>query len=106
ASAITQALHWLNPPSGTILHVRSVETQGGRTTTRELWQSADHPEPARQLIEGTHTCEASGDSLYDPATNTIYDAPGAPAGAGAGTRAKAKSGPTKVAAAGMPRTGK
>ena len=29
ASAITQALHWLNPPPGTILHVRSVETLGG-----------------------------------------------------------------------------
>ena len=30
-----------SPPAGTILHVRSVETQGGRTTTREFWQSAD-----------------------------------------------------------------
>ena len=30
ASAITQALHWLSPPDGTILHVRSVETQGPR----------------------------------------------------------------------------
>jgi hypothetical protein len=51
-SAVTQALHWLNPPSGTILHARSVEAQGGRTTTREFWQSADHPNAERLRIEG------------------------------------------------------
>jgi hypothetical protein len=76
-SAVTQALHWLNPPSGTILHARSVEAQGGRTTTREFWQSADHPNAERLRIEGgTPTVETSGDSVYDPATDTIYDAPG------------------------------
>lgn len=75
ASAITQALHWLNPPAGTILHVRSVETIGAETITRELWQSADRASVERQLIDdGTHRYESSGDGLYDPATNTIYDA--------------------------------
>lgn len=74
ASAITQALHWLNPPPGTVLHVRSVETMGTQTTTRELWQSADHPSSERQLIDGAHSYETSSDGLYDPATNTIYDA--------------------------------
>jgi hypothetical protein len=77
ASAITQALRWLTPPSGTILHVRSVETQGADTTTRELWQSADHPESVREAITGAHAFETAGDDLYDPATNTIYDAPSA-----------------------------
>jgi hypothetical protein len=79
AAALTQTLHWLNPPPGTILHVRSVETQGGDTTTRELWQSADHPESARQLVVGAQRYETAGDGLYDPATDTIYDAatPGA-----------------------------
>ena len=72
ASAITQALHWLNPPAGTILHVRSVETQGSRTTTREFWQSADHPASERLRTEGTQTFETAGDGLYDPATDTIY----------------------------------
>jgi hypothetical protein len=82
ASAITQALRWLNPPSGTILHVRSVETTGSHTTTRELWQSADHPASERELIEGAHSFEVSGGALYDPATDTIYDAPPAPPSSG------------------------
>lgn len=80
ASAITQALRWLNPPRGTILHVRSVETQGAQTTTRELWQSASHPQSERQVITGAQSFETAGDGLYDPATDTIYDSPaGAPA---------------------------
>jgi hypothetical protein len=103
ASAITQALRWLSPPAGTILHVRSVETQGAQTTTRELWQSADHPASERQLIEGAHRFETSGDALYDPATDTIYDAPATPP-VGADAK-KQRSGP-KVAAAGTPHTGK
>ena len=73
ASAITQALRWLNPPEGTILHARSVETQGGRTTTREFWQSADDPAAAREVLDGAQSSETSGDALYDPATHTIYD---------------------------------
>jgi hypothetical protein len=106
ASAITQALHWLDPPAGTILHVRSVETMGAQTTTRELWQSADHPASQRELTEGAHSFETSGDALYDPATNTIYDAPaGAPIAGDAGAR-KSKRAGTKVAPAGAPGTGK
>ena len=81
ASAITQALHWLSPPDGTILHVRSVETQGSQTTTRELWQSADHPGSTRLRTEGAQTFETAGGALYDPATDTIYDAPAEPASA-------------------------
>jgi hypothetical protein len=74
AAAITQqTLSWLDPPAGTILHVRSVETMGTQTTTREYWESADDPHAERELVEGTTTYEASGDALYDPATNTIYD---------------------------------
>ena len=78
AAAITQTLRWLDPPSGTILHVRSVETMGGRTTTRELWESADDPQTGRRLTEGAQTFETSGDAFYDPATDTIYDPPAAP----------------------------
>ena len=73
AAAITQTLRWLDPPAGTILHVRSVETQGTQTTTRELWRSADNPAAARQVTQGAHTVETAGDAFYDPATNTIYD---------------------------------
>jgi hypothetical protein len=98
ASAITQALHWLSPPHGTILHVRSVETQGSETTTRELWQSADHPASARMLTEGAHAFETAGDALYDPATDTIYDAPAKPP--------LGADGPNKAAPAGTPGTGK
>jgi hypothetical protein len=77
AFAVDQTLHWLNPPDGTILHVRSIETQGARTTTRELWQSADDVTAARERIEETETYETAGNERYDPATNTIYDVPGA-----------------------------
>jgi hypothetical protein len=73
ASAITQALHWLNPEPGSILHARSVETQAGRTTTREVWQSGDDPANARMVIDGAQRYEISGDAIYDPATDTIYD---------------------------------
>jgi hypothetical protein len=72
AAAITQALHWLSPPAGKILHVRSVETQGGRSTTREFWQSADDPSAARLRVGGFERYETSGDDRYDPATNTIH----------------------------------
>jgi hypothetical protein len=85
ASAISQALRWFDPPPGTILHVRSVETQGGRTTTHETWQSAGDPTVERRLGYPTverrgdtdYGLETSGDAFYDPATNTIYDPPGA-----------------------------
>jgi hypothetical protein len=76
ADAITQTLQWFDPPDGTVLHVRSVETIGTHATTRELWQSADDPSRARERFEGgAATVEVSGDAFYDPATNTIYDAP-------------------------------
>ena len=92
AAAITQTLRWLDPPSGTILHVRSVETTGARTTTRELWQSADDPSAQRELTEGS--LETSGDAFYDPATHTIYDPPAeSPRGVGK------KGAPLKVAPA-------
>jgi hypothetical protein len=104
ASAITQALHWLSPPRGTILHVRSVETQGSETTTRELWQSADHPASARMRTDGAHAFETAGDALYDPATDTIYDALAPPPTAG--DVAKAEHAGKKAAPAGAPGTGK
>jgi hypothetical protein len=77
ASAISQALRWFDPPPGTILHARGVETQGGRTTTHETWQSAGDPTVERRLGDTDHGLETSGDAFYDPATNTIYDPPGA-----------------------------
>ncbi len=88
ASAVTQALRWLNPPHGTILHARSVETQGGRTTTREFWQSADDPAAAREVLSGAERSETAGDARYDPATDTIYEPPaGAPSAGKRGDKA-------------------
>jgi hypothetical protein len=75
ASALTQTLRWLKPPHGTILHARSIETEGGRTTVHEFWQSADHPQLQRERIEGAATYELAGDAIYDAATNTIYTGP-------------------------------
>jgi len=94
AAAITQTLHWLSPASGTVLHVRSTETQGGRTTTREYWQSADRPAEAREVIDGDRRFEVSGESLYDPATNTIYEG----SGAGDGKPADPKADPAGLPA--------
>ncbi len=94
ASAITQTLRWLNPPPGSILHARSVETMGGRTTTREVWQSSDR-RSERERFSGSENYETSGTALYDPATDTIYDA--------AGSKPKPKDGdPTAGLPAGDP----
>ncbi len=85
ASAITQTLRWLNPPPGSILHARSVETMGDRTTTREIWQTSDR-RSERERLSGSENYETSGSALYDPATDTIYDAalplPGAKSNSG------------------------
>ncbi|MDA0181351.1 hypothetical protein OJ997_13680 [Solirubrobacter phytolaccae] len=75
AVAIEQALRWFSPPDGTVLHVRSVETQDGRTTTRESWQDADTPTNSREILDGPIRYETAGDGLYDPTTDTIYKAP-------------------------------
>ena len=75
ASALTQTLRWLKPPAGSVLHARSIETEGGQTTVHEFWQSADHPQLQRERIEGARTFELAGDTIYDPATNTIYTGP-------------------------------
>lgn len=81
AAAVTQALHWLTPSAGTILHARSIETTGTHTTTREFWQSADRPASARMRTEGARSYEVAGAALYDPTTDTIYDGFATPADA-------------------------
>ena len=82
AAAVTQALHWLNPPAGTILHTLSISTQGGHTTTLEMWQAANDPTTERLRYGGDPTYETAGAAVYDPSTNTIYlgtaDAPSSP----------------------------
>ncbi|MFL5844247.1 MAG: hypothetical protein ACJ762_06095 [Solirubrobacteraceae bacterium] len=76
AAAVTQALHWLNPPAGTILHTRSIETGAHGTTTMETWQSADDPDAQRRRFTGGQDYEMAGDAIYDPGSDTIYDPPG------------------------------
>jgi hypothetical protein len=91
AEAITQqTLRWLDPAAGTVLHVRSAETVGGSTTTRDFWQSADHPQLQRTAVDvpGPGDYELSGDVLYDVAANTIYDVPPARPAPDAGGGAK------------------
>ena len=72
AAAIERALHWFNPPAGTVLHVRSIETRGSGTTTRESWQSADDPTANREVLDGPIPYESTRDGLFDPTSNTIY----------------------------------
>lgn len=98
ASAVTQALRWLDPPSGTILHARSVETQGGNSTTREVWQAGDDP-ASQRLIDGGVNVEISDDGFYDPATNTIYRGS---LGAGPGPAKKGATGMAQGMPAGDP----
>jgi hypothetical protein len=73
SAAIEQTLRWLDPPADGVLHARSVETQGGRTTVREAWQSGDDPRIARVLTEDGSALETVSDAFYDPAADTIYD---------------------------------
>jgi hypothetical protein len=77
AAAIERTLRWFDAPADGVLHARSIETQGGRTTVREAWQSGDDPDETRIRIEGGATVETSGATFYDPSTDTIYD-PGQP----------------------------
>jgi hypothetical protein len=72
AVAIEQALRWFSPPDGTVLHVRSVETQDGRTMTHESWQDADTPSATREVLDGPIPYEIAPDGLYDPTSDTIY----------------------------------
>lgn len=102
ASAVTQALRWLNPRPGTVLHVRSVETSGSRTTTRELWQSADDPGSGRQVTTGPRSFETSGDAFYDPATDTIYDPPAPSLKGDEASEGKATTGGAKPGDPAMP----
>ena len=81
ASAITQALHWLSPPHGTILHVRSVETQGSADDHARAVAVGRPSRPPRAADRGGAAFETAGGALYDPATDTIYDAPAEPASA-------------------------
>jgi hypothetical protein len=76
ASAVTAAaLRWFAPPAGTVLHTQSIETRDGRTIRREFWQSADHPDQMRLVVDAGagRSYEVAGTQLYDPQTNTIYD---------------------------------
>jgi hypothetical protein len=79
ASAITQALHWFDPPAGSALHARSVTASGGATAVRELWQSADDPAQERFAYRDDRTAyELGPEGFYDPADDTIYHGEYAP----------------------------
>jgi hypothetical protein len=81
ASAITQALRWFDPPAGTVLHARSVETSADGTAVRELWQSADDPARERFAYRDDSTAyELGPEGFYDPGNDTIYEGTYAPPG--------------------------
>jgi hypothetical protein len=76
AAAITQTLHWLSPAPGRFCTCAAPRRRAVARPTREYWQSADRPAEAREVIDGDRRFEVSGESLYDPATNTIYEGSG------------------------------
>ena len=75
ASALTQTLRWLNPPAGTILHARSIETEGSQDHDSRVLAVGRPSRTQRERVEGGLAYEIAGDAIYDPATNTIYTGP-------------------------------
>jgi hypothetical protein len=79
AAAIEQALHWFQPPSGTILHTRAVGTTTGAdgqatTVERESWQAANDPGRTRTVTRtGSTVVEVAAGAIYDGQTDTIYE---------------------------------
>jgi hypothetical protein len=71
ASAIEQAMHWFDPPAGSILHTHLSDTNAGVTTDQEFWGVADDITRSRIRYGGAY--EVSGDGIYDVAANTIYE---------------------------------
>jgi hypothetical protein len=68
ASALAQAMHWFDPPAGTVLHSVMVDQSG---QTHEFWQDIDHPEQSRTIeLGGAYEYGAGG--IYERASNTIY----------------------------------
>jgi hypothetical protein len=67
ASALSQAMHWFDPPPGTVLHSRIVNDAG---QAREFWQDVDHPENSRTIEPNGF--EVGDGAIYDPSANTIY----------------------------------
>ena len=60
ASAIEQAMHWFDPPAGSILHTRLTDTNAGVTTDQEFWGVAD--DIARSRIRYGDAYEVSADA--------------------------------------------
>ena len=75
AAAITQALHWLSPPAR---HdpARPQRRDPGRADHHARVLAVRRPSrpPSARCVERRAELETSGDALYDPATDTIYDA--------------------------------
>src|SRR6478609_6240515 len=67
ASALSQAMHWFDPPAGTILHSRIVDDNG---QAREFWVDVGHPENSRTIEP--NGLEVGAGAIYDPATDTLY----------------------------------
>jgi hypothetical protein len=84
AFAVQQALRWLDPPAGTVLHSRAIVTQAGGSRTMEVWQSAEDPENQRIRFEENgvayEIAGPEGTAFYDPETDTIYEAGPRPEG--------------------------
>jgi hypothetical protein len=80
ARPLALAVHWFDPSAGTVLHARSTLTSRtpdakAAALTQEIWQSVDDPALARiaSVQEGVRA-ESAQDGIYDPATDTVYEA--------------------------------
>ena len=80
AAILHRTLAAVTPPSGTILHVKTVDRTDGTEFVGEWWQQTSPPYAGRG-IKGPagHLGEFADDGTksyaYDPATNTIYERP-------------------------------
>jgi len=84
ANALSQAMHWFDPPAGKVLHSVMVDSSG---QARESWQDVDHPERSRTVLPGGY--ELGADGIYEAATNTVYEDDGSKPGKGPDPRAGA-----------------
>jgi hypothetical protein len=80
AAVLRRTLAAVTPPAGTILHVKTVDTENGIRFVGEWWQQTDAPYASRGLKgEPGHEVEFADDGrtsyTYDPASNTIYERP-------------------------------
>lgn len=80
AAILHRTLAAVTSPANTILHVKTLDTQGGTEFVGEWWQQSSPPYASRGSKgsigqAGEFADDGTTSSFYDPSTNTIYEHP-------------------------------